>query len=65
MASRLFDAYIAVDWSSANVPSPRRPSRDAIWVAQRYADGRGSEIYVRTRAECRELIEDRLAEHVR
>ena len=28
----MFDTVIIVDWSAANVPSPVRPSADAIWV---------------------------------
>ena len=28
-----FDTVIVVDWSAANVPSPARPSADAIWMA--------------------------------
>lgn len=28
----MFDTVIIVDWSAANVPSPARPSPDAIWI---------------------------------
>ena len=28
-----FDTVIVVDWSAANVPSPAKPSADAIWMA--------------------------------
>ena len=28
-----FDTVIVVDWSAANVPSPVKPSADAIWIA--------------------------------
>lgn len=30
---RLFDTHIVVDWSARSKPSPRRPSKDAIWWA--------------------------------
>ena len=34
-----FDTVIVVDWSAANVPSPAKPSADAIWVAVARQDG--------------------------
>ncbi len=44
-----FDTVIVVDWSAANVPSPARPSADAIWIG--VARGQGSDVsYHRTRA---------------
>ena len=44
-----FDTVIVVDWSAANVPSPARPSPDAIWMA--VARGGPCEVsYHRTRA---------------
>lgn len=30
--SRLFDTVVVVDWSAAAVPSPARPSGNAIWI---------------------------------
>lgn len=30
---RAFDTVIVVDWSASNVPSPARPTADAIWMA--------------------------------
>jgi molybdopterin-guanine dinucleotide biosynthesis adapter protein len=43
-----FDTVIVVDWSAANVPSPARPSADAIWIG--IARGRGCDLsYHRTR----------------
>ena len=66
--AQLFDAYIAVDWSSKSSQSPRRPSPDAVWVGERLAsdlDGSiGDETYFRTRAKCRKHIHNRLLHHV-
>jgi hypothetical protein len=38
--SRLFDAYLMVDWSAKNGLSPARPSPDAVWIAAGEADDR-------------------------
>lgn len=67
--SRLFDVYIAVDWSSRKDPSPPGPSKDAIWVGERLALGQFDptvvgETYFRTRLECRIYVRDRLLHHV-
>ena len=43
-----FDTVIVVDWSAANVPSPVRPSADAIWIGCARARGCGVS-YHRTR----------------
>lgn len=59
-ALRPFDYFIAVDWSSRAKPSPRKPARDAIWVAQAPAGGRTSVRYFRTREECTRYLEKRL-----
>jgi hypothetical protein len=65
---RLFDAYLAVDWSARSTPSPARPSPDAIWVAETVIGGSGratsGETYWRTRRACRDFLHRRLAEHV-
>lgn len=65
---RLFDAYIAVDWSSANSRSPARPTKDAIWVGERLASGiedsaSAGEAYFRTRMECWKQLRSRLLRH--
>lgn len=65
---RLFDVYIAVDWSSANSRSPARPTKDAIWVGERLASGvddsvGAGEAYFRTRMECRRQLRGRLLRH--
>lgn len=45
-----FDRIIVVDWSASKVPSPKRPSPDAIWMAVHHA-GRMTCTYHRTRAD--------------
>ena len=56
-ARRLFDAYMAVDWSARDTPSPRQPSRDAIWLAHQAARLElTATAYVRTRQECFEQL---------
>ena len=67
---RLFDVYIAVDWSARSVPSPRKQTRDAIWVAEALAeDSTGdappiSDSYWQTRLACRLYLHDRLLQHI-
>lgn len=66
--ARLFDVYIAVDWSSTNSRSPARPTKDAIWVGERLASGADStasagEAYFRTRMECLGQLRGRLMRH--
>lgn len=66
--SSLFDVYLAVDWSARSVPSPARPSRDALWVAEVCAPGVGepgivSETYWRTRQACLAHLRTRLLWH--
>lgn len=68
--SRLFDIYIAVDWSSANSRAPARPTKDAIWVGERTALGVSNpvgvgEIYFRTRVECWRRLRERLLRYAR
>ncbi|MCB0881694.1 MAG: hypothetical protein KDC33_05690 [Thermoleophilia bacterium] len=74
----LFDAYLFVDWSSANRPTSAKPRRDAIWigelgplgapeaaVATEIVGGEiASEVYVRTRSAAAEHARDRLLMHV-
>jgi hypothetical protein len=68
--SRLFDVYFAVDWSARNVPSPLKPSKDAIWVGEKLAPGIEDptvvrESYWNTRFACQMYLRDRLMHHVR
>jgi hypothetical protein len=59
----LFDAYLVVDWSAKSSRSPKRPSRDAIWVGDRVvADDVCGATYFRTRRTCEEHLRDRLLE---
>jgi hypothetical protein len=66
---RLFDAYLAIDWSAKGARAPVAPAPDAIWVGERLIrDNPGitssSERYFRTRLECRAHLHERLREHV-
>lgn len=66
---RLFDAYIAVDWSSKNTPTPRKESRDAIWVGESFFDDEGclhtvDAVYCRTRHTAQVHVRSRLQVHV-
>ena len=55
-----FDTVIAVDWSGASVPSPRKPSADAIWIG--VASPQGETVsYHRTRADAEAHLNDLLA----
>jgi precorrin-8X/cobalt-precorrin-8 methylmutase len=65
---RLFDAYLAVDWSANSKPTPIRKSRDAVWVGERIIDSNlgisiSSEDYFRTRWDCLNHLSSRLREH--
>lgn len=67
--SRIFDVYLAVDWSSRNGASPPRPVRDAIWfgeVVVNHTTGAHSidDVYCRTRTACVQRIRERLVSHV-
>jgi hypothetical protein len=64
----LFDAYLAVDWSAKSAPSPRKPTRDAVWVGERVVEGDHThpfsrEPYFRTRRACLDHLRERLLEH--
>ncbi|HET8627156.1 MAG TPA: hypothetical protein VFL91_07045 [Thermomicrobiales bacterium] len=61
---RLFDAYLFVDWSARGLPSPARPSADAIWVGECPADGTPPvETYLPTRAAAAAHLLARLRAH--
>lgn len=56
-----FDRVIVADWSAASVPSPARPSADAIWIGS--ADQSGVETsYFRTRAAAEAALTRAIAE---
>ncbi len=66
---RLFDVYIAVDWSARSVPGPARPTRDALWVAEALAlevdtAEHSGETYWRTRQACLAHLRTRLRHHM-
>lgn len=66
--ARLFDVYIAADWSSRNKPSPAKPTEDAIWVGEKLAAGVFDptvveETYFRTRLNCISYLRNRLLHH--
>lgn len=49
----LFDRFIVVDWSARSSPSPAKPTKDAIWLANaEVASGEVTTLYFRTRAAC-------------
>ena len=56
-----FDRVIVVDWSGRAAPSPRRESKDAIWIGQCDSAGE-SQSYHRTRTEAEVFLHARLAE---
>jgi hypothetical protein len=69
MMSRLFDVYIAVDWSARAKPSSRELSKDAIWIGEKVAeevsdDAVIDEVYKRTRTACISYVQDRLRHHI-
>jgi len=62
----LFDHFLIVDWSAKSAPSPARPSRDAIWVAEgRAGQKRISTRYLRTRYQCVDFLRRRLRRNVK
>jgi len=64
--ARLFDVYIAVDWSARNVPSSPKPVHDALWVGERdIIDKQDKETYWRTRYECIKYLDTVLVNNVR
>jgi len=57
---RDFQRVIVVDWSASAMPSPRRPSKDAIWIAEaKVSDGTVQSWYLRTRAGAMQLLAGR------
>jgi hypothetical protein len=62
---RLFDAYVFVDWSGRDAPSPTRPCADAIWIAEQDAgDAVPRETYCTTRHAATAHVFAALAGHV-
>jgi len=68
-AMRLFDAYIAVDWSAKADRTREEPIKDAIWVGEHFVDKGGrphavSEVYCRTRHCAERHVRSRLQFHL-
>jgi hypothetical protein len=66
---RLFDVYLAVDWSARSAPSPAAPSRDALWIGEMAAsdppdEAVSAETYWRTRQSCTDYLRARLLQHM-
>jgi hypothetical protein len=64
----LFDAYLAVDWSAKSSPTPKKPSRDAVWIGERPTGDKPSDpgscaTYFRTRRDCLDYLRERLTVH--
>ena len=60
----IFDTHVIVDWSARSLPSPKRPSKDAIWFAV-VRDGAPCEpVYCRTRDAALTALADLLADEV-
>jgi hypothetical protein len=61
------DLVVAVDWSAASQPRPRKPSPDACWLAWAFhGEPRGRRPppeYFRTRASCEARLRDLLHAH--
>ena len=55
-----FDHFLVIDWSSRSKPSPKKPTKDAIWVADATASGRVKTKYFRTRRACVDWLAERL-----
>lgn len=62
---RLFDVYIAIDWSSKNVPSPKKPSKDSIWISEKVWNNLSKESYFRTRQECKTYLKKVFLEYTK
>src|SRR5262245_4513614 len=59
-----FDAYLVVDWSARNGPSPAKPSPDAVWVGERVTGKpKGEEYYAQTRWDCEDFLRTHLIEY--
>ena len=51
-----FDRVAILDWSAASKPTPRRPSDNAIWLAEVRGTGPAAVRYLRTRADAVEAL---------
>lgn len=62
--THLFDVYIIVDWSARSQPSPVKPSKDAIWIAELAEDCKLSTYYFRTRFAAKDFLIKRFLYHL-
>lgn len=63
--SRLFDAYIFVDWSAASQPTKVNECPDATWIGEIQANASVAETtYRRTRSDAIAYVKERLELHV-
>lgn len=61
-----FDCFIAIDWSARNAPSPVKPHKDAIWLAEANASKeRVTTRYFRTRLDCMDYLTAKLKRQVK
>lgn len=62
-----FDRFLMVDWSAKSSPSPKKPSKDAIWVAEGTSSDSDlvTTTYFRTRRACFDFLQNRLHDSVR
>lgn len=61
----LFDAYIFVDWSARSGPSPKKPTKDTIWIGQLTRGEKiGTERYCQTRAQATAYVFELLRQHL-
>jgi hypothetical protein len=58
--TRLFDVYVAVDWSARNSKSPVKESKDAIWYAFQDQRGKLEVLYKRSRHALQQDLLERL-----
>ena len=56
----MYTHFLAIDWSARNHPSPKQPTKDAIWLAEAAANGPITTHYFRTRYACRDYVLKRL-----
>ena len=57
-----FDSFAVVDWSAASTLSPKRPSKDAIWIGIVRHGAQPETIYCRGRQEAEDRLADIIAQ---
>lgn len=62
----LFDTYLFIDWSAANVVHPQQPTANAVWAGELVnRSGFKCETYFRTRNAAIEHVSAVLLNHVK